>query len=296
VKLFDRVGRRFRLTSEGEYLFRQSRRLLMDADSLTEGARALGKGQVGLLRVGASPQAIESVLAVFLRQYRGRHPGIEVHLVEDGGLRLADRLERGDVHVALVVSDERFQQQPLFPVYVLAVLSGKYRRSRRRTIEIAELADEPVLLLNRSFASREWFDAACGIVRIRPHTLVESMSPHTTIALATAGHGIAIVPSTVLIPRGASAVPVVRRGVALGSWMTVAWDLQRSLAPYAEQFIAELRDFCRLAYPGREFVRHAPLPRTWEPAKAKMKSRAVAPALADPVEALMQEEVKGGRG
>jgi hypothetical protein len=33
------------------------------------------------------------------------------------------------------------------------------------------------------------------------------------------------------------------------------------LAPYAEQFVAELTDFCRLAYPGREFVRHAPLPR-----------------------------------
>ena len=173
--------------------------------------------------MGASPQAIESVLAVFIGQYRRRHPGIDVHLVEEGGLRLADRLERGDVHLALVVSDERFRRQTLFPVHVLAVLPGKHRLSRRPTIEIAELADEPVLLLNRSFASREWFEAACAIVRIRPPTLVESMSPHTTIALAKAGHGIAIVPSTVSIPRGIRAVPLVRRGAALGNWMTAAW-------------------------------------------------------------------------
>lgn len=124
VKLFDRIGRRFRLTSEGEYLLTQSRRLLMDADSLTEGAHALKKAQAGLLRVGATPQTIESTLAVFLPHYRRRHPGIDVHLVEEGGLRLADRLERGDVHLAVMQSDERFQQQSLFPLYVLAVLPG----------------------------------------------------------------------------------------------------------------------------------------------------------------------------
>jgi DNA-binding transcriptional LysR family regulator len=84
VKLFDRVGRRFRLTSEGEYLLKQSRRLLRDVDSLAEEAQALTKGQAGLLRVGASPQQIESTLAVFLTRFRRRHPGIEVNLVEDG--------------------------------------------------------------------------------------------------------------------------------------------------------------------------------------------------------------------
>lgn len=261
VKLFDRIGRRFRLTSEGEYLLTQSRRLLMDADSLTEGAHALKKAQAGLLRVGATPQTIESTLAVFLPHYRRRHPGIDVHLVEEGGLRLADRLERGDVHLAVMQSDERFQQQSLFPLYVLAVLPEKHRLSGHRMLDIVELADEPVLLLNRGFASRGWFDAACSVAHVRPRVLLESAAPHTIVALAGAGYGIAVVPSSVLLPRGSVRIrPLARRGVALGSWCVVAWDPPRFLAPYAEQFVEELVAHCRRVHPGREFIRYAPPP------------------------------------
>src|SRR5215475_9617358 len=97
VKLFDRIGRRLRLTSEGEDLLRQSRRLLVEADLLDARARALKGGETGILRVGASPMAIESTLSAFLSPYQRRHPGVEVHFVEEGGLRLPDRLERGDV-------------------------------------------------------------------------------------------------------------------------------------------------------------------------------------------------------
>ena len=76
VLLFDRVGRRVQLTSEGEDLLRRSRRLLEDADSLGERARALKTGQTGVLRVGATPQVIENLLADFLTYYRRRHPYI----------------------------------------------------------------------------------------------------------------------------------------------------------------------------------------------------------------------------
>src|SRR5262244_3706854 len=70
VPLFDRLGRRVRLTSEGEDLLRRGRRLLTEADSLGERARLLKAGETGILRVGATPQVIENMLANFLTQYR----------------------------------------------------------------------------------------------------------------------------------------------------------------------------------------------------------------------------------
>src|SRR6185369_11718826 len=82
VRLFDRIGRRLRLTSEGEDLLRQSRRLVMEADSLSARARALKGGQTGILRAGATPMAIENTLSKFLSRYQRRHPGVEVHFVE----------------------------------------------------------------------------------------------------------------------------------------------------------------------------------------------------------------------
>src|SRR5262249_32860418 len=152
VPLYDRIGRRAQLTSEGEDLLRRSRRLLAEADSLGERARALKTGQTGVLRGGATPQVIENLLADFLTEYRRRHPGIEVHRVEDGGARLLGRLERGDVHLTLTpAGSSRFYTRLLYPMHLLAAVSPTHRLARRPALEIAELADEPLLLLRREF-------------------------------------------------------------------------------------------------------------------------------------------------
>lgn len=258
LRLFDRIGRRLRLTAEGEDLLRQSRRLLMEADLLKARARALKGGHTGILRVGATPMVIENTLASFLRQYQRRHTGIEVHFVEDGGVRLLNRLEHADIHLALVVPDDRFRNRPLYPVHNLAVLSAKHRLNSRRELDVADLADEPLLLLQRGFGSREWFDAACNIAHIRPRMLLESAAPHTLIALTEMGYGISVVPSTVRIPRGVRAVPLVQQGASLGRWLTIAWDGQRALSAYAGQFVEELAVSCKHAYPSRDLTRRAP--------------------------------------
>ena len=77
VALFQTFGRRLQLTSEGEDLLRQSRRLLADVDLLTERAHALKGGQAGILRTAAAPQMITSLLAPSYR-HRWRHPDVEV--------------------------------------------------------------------------------------------------------------------------------------------------------------------------------------------------------------------------
>lgn len=260
VPLFDRIGRRVQLTSEGRDLLRRSRRLLSEANALVERADALRKGEAGILRIGATPQVIENTLATFLGHYQRRHPGIEVQLIEDGGARLPSRLADGDVQLALTVAnDKRFRQRPLFPGYLIAVCSTTHRFHRRATLDIEELADEPLLLLQRTFASREWLDIACQVAHIQPRVHLESAAPHTIIALARAGHGMAIVPSSVTVPsRNVWAAPLTQRGAPLGRWLTVAWDTHRFMAPYAEQLVEELVHHCEHRHPGREFIERAP--------------------------------------
>jgi LysR family cyn operon transcriptional activator len=266
VKLFDRIGRGVQLTSEGEDLLRRFRRVLAEVETVGERARLLKGGETGILRVGATPQVVENLLANFLTRYRRRHPNVEVHLVEDGGVRLYGRLERGEVHLTLTAVSGRFESRLLYPMHALAALSPTHRLARRAKLEIAELADEPLLLLGHDFGSREWFDAACSVAHIRPRVLLESAAPHTLIALAATGYGIAVIPSNAQVPRGTvRTVPLVHRGASVGRWAMIAWDQQRFLAPYAEQFVAEIAAHCRRNYPGRDLIRRAPpLPRPKE--------------------------------
>jgi LysR family cyn operon transcriptional activator len=268
ISLFDRIGRRLKLTAEGEGLLRLSRRLLGEAEAFNERAGALKKRETGIIRVAATPMVIENTLSHFLGGYRRRYPGVEVQLMEDGGIAMPRRLESGDVHLALMaLDDDRFGARLLYPVRGVAVVPIEHRFSGHRMIEVAELADEPLLLLRSQFASREWFDHACRVARSRPRVLLESSAPHTSIALAAAGYGVAVVPSTVVIRAGrVRGIPLIHRGAAVGRWLRVAWQPQRFLSVFAERFIGELRAHCRRSYPGREFNRRTPgLPRPTEP-------------------------------
>jgi LysR family cyn operon transcriptional activator len=264
LRLFDRIGRRLRLTAPGEDLLLRSRRLLTDAQSLGDRARALRAGESGVLQVGATPQAIEMLLAGFMSAYRRRHPGVEVRMVEDGGARLPGRLERGHVQLALMpAGDARFEQRLLFPVYVLAVMLPRHRLSRRAILDVGDLADVPLLVPRVDFGSRAWFDAACQVAHVHARVLLESGAPHTLIALARAGYGVAVVPSNAQVPRaGVRARPIALRGTPIGRWVAISWDPQRFLVPYAEDFVRELLAYARKGYPGRALTRGAPpLPR-----------------------------------
>jgi DNA-binding transcriptional LysR family regulator len=103
-----------------------------------------------------------------------------------------------------------------------------------------------------------------------PRVILESGSPHCLLTFAETGHGIAIVPSTVVIPRGRfRVVPVVQGDAALGFWTVVCWDARRFLPSYGEQFVEELVAYTRHTHPGRRFGRAAPPVRPPEPPKVR---------------------------
>lgn len=260
VPLFDRVGRRLRLTAEGEEIVRRGRRVLQEADSLRDRANAMKSGLIGTLRVGGSPQSIETVLAPFVKLFRRRHPSIEVQFVEGGGARIHDRLEDGDAQLVLTsVRQEMLAARLLFPVYVLAVIAPSHPLGERSLIEVTELADVPLLLLQRSFAARGWFDAECHNADVSPPILLESGAPATLMALAANGEGAAIVSSHVSIPgRGVRAIPVTHRGKPIGRWIQAAWDRRRFFPPFAQHFVDELVAHVRRNYPGCNVVERAP--------------------------------------
>jgi len=261
VLLFDRIGRGLHLTAEGEDIVRRGRRLLQEADSLRDRADALKSGLNGTLRVGGSPQHIETVLAPFVGDFRRRHPGIEVHFVEDGGARINSRLETSDVQLVLTtVNSELFSSRLLYPIYALAIVAPSHPLGRRAKIEVTDLADEPLFVLQRSFGSRGWFDAACHNADISPPILLESAAPATLMALARNGEGIAIVPSNVSIARdGVKPIPLTFRGAPIGRWARVAWDRRRFFPVFAQQFVDELAATVHRNYPGHNVAKRAPL-------------------------------------
>jgi DNA-binding transcriptional LysR family regulator len=253
VQLFDRIGRRIALAANGREMLARSRRLLAEAESLRERGVALGGGKGGVLRVGATPQFLEAAMPEILTLYRRRHPEVEIRLIEGGGDRLIRGVEQGEIHFAIPALNvvQPLQSALLYPLRVLAVMSRRHPLASRRVLTVSDLQRETLLILAPEFQTRQLFDAACSAARAEPRVLLESQSPQSLIALAAAGHGVAIVPSVVRLSRTGIAVAGLAQGrQPLGGWVRVVWDPRRYLPPHGESFLRILVEYTRHSYPG----------------------------------------------
>jgi LysR family nitrogen assimilation transcriptional regulator len=255
LKLFDRVGRRLVLTREGERLVEHCRSALGQVALVAEQAELLRGGDGGLLKLAASPQVLESVLSTFLRRYAKAFPKVQVRLTEAVGRDQLIMLERGDVDISIgllgaLQSEHRFANYQLTGVDILAACHPSLHLGRRGTIEIAQLARYPLLLLDSTYAFRKSFDAACAVAGLEPHVVMESRAPHTLLALAEAGHGVAIIQTAVPIARyKLRIVRITHRRKPIRLPMAPIWDRRRTLPRYAEEFCRLLADHFRNALP-----------------------------------------------
>src|SRR4029453_6598077 len=176
VRLFERVGRRVRVTGAGEGLLLRSRELLAGVDRLAEQAQAVRGGEVGSLSIGASPQMIQNVLAPFLSRYLRSRPGVDIQLIEEGAVRAAELVERGDVQLGMAIRSghDRLEGRLLFPLRVLAAVAPRHRLAHRATIDLTDLEGERVLVLRRGFGTRELFDGACRVAHVHAHIVLEA--------------------------------------------------------------------------------------------------------------------------
>jgi DNA-binding transcriptional LysR family regulator len=274
LQLFDRVGRRLLLTGEGEQLIAGCRLLLNSVNSLKQQAQLLRQGDTGVLRIAGSPQHIESVLSEFLHRYAERYPGVEIRIREGTGSEILAMLERGEVHLgqnllhAVRLNEQHFGSLPLGSVQLLAACHPSMPLGPRRTIEIADLAELPLLLLDSGFGFRRAFDATSRMAGLKPKIMFESRSPHTLLALAEAGHGVAIVPSQLQCWRyELRIVGLTHRRRVLQEPLTISWDKRRPLPRFATDYCAMLAAHMRKTFP---------ITRPTEPAvaKASVRSRA----------------------
>jgi DNA-binding transcriptional LysR family regulator len=256
LRLFDRVGRRLRLTTEGEQLIAGCRVLLNCAGSLKEQAQLLRRGDTGILKVAGSPQHIESVLSGFLHRYAERYPKVQVKMKEGTGTEILALLERGEIHLgqnllhAVKLDERHFGSIPLGSVELLAVCHPEKSLGTGRSIEIDRLAGHPLLLMDGGFGFRRAFDAASRMAGLQPTVVFESRSPHTLLALAEAGHGVAIVPSQLQCHRyQLNIAGLTYRRRPLREPLTISWDKRRALPRFAADYCAMLASYMKEIFP-----------------------------------------------
>lgn len=104
--LLVRGRRQAELTSAGQLLVREGRKLLLACDDLMEHVQRHAAGREGTVRVGVSAGVSTRLLPLMLEALSQRSPGVEVRLEAVGSAESMKRLAAGSLDVAVVASPQ----------------------------------------------------------------------------------------------------------------------------------------------------------------------------------------------
>jgi DNA-binding transcriptional LysR family regulator len=259
-KLFSRDGHRPRLTDAGRALLARATRIFEEmalAESDLAGLSALDSGELVL---GTSDTLACYFLPPVFAAFRERYPNVELRIDNRPSPVIAERVSEGQVDLGIVslplparltvagrTANERLDCVPLAPQEDVAVCSPSHALASRRQVGVRELAQHPLLLLDRTTSSRALVDLAFAAENLAIELAMEMSSVEVLKRLAELGFGVAIVPRFSVEREREGGTLRVLRLMQFGAPRSVGALTPRAFAPTraALAFLALAQDHSR---------------------------------------------------
>ena len=193
ARLFSRSPRGVSLTGEGQMLYQYVRSAL---GLLATGEDKLSQAQqllLGTLVIGASDTVTSFFLTHYLDAFHRLHPGIRLKIVSGRSAKVLSMLKSGAVDIAFASSpsDSSLTTWSCFATHSIFVAGGGYGCDFDHVYTRQEIADFPLILLERKASSRvflEQYFLQSGIT-LTPE--IELSSRSLLVSLAKIGLGVA---------------------------------------------------------------------------------------------------------
>ncbi len=198
IPLFERDRRRVILTEDGVSLLKQARRVVAEARTLVEIGRSVRPPLSGSLCMGAIPTVAPYVLPAVFGRMGERFPEVELHLREEIGDKLIDRLASGDLDVLLLpletLPPKRYTTLELFEDRFVVAVPADHPLAEREFVSGEELCDESVLMLAEGHCVRDQALALCREFGVRSYDTHRAGSLTTLVRMVGSGLGVTLLP------------------------------------------------------------------------------------------------------
>ncbi|WP_031466191.1 LysR family transcriptional regulator [Sciscionella sediminilitoris] len=199
--LFHRTTRRVELTTSGQVLLTEGRRVLAEADHAASAVAQAVHGETGLLRLGFVSSAALRLIPELVLALRRSWPGLSIDLSESTTDPQLHALGEGRLDIGLVREVRAapgLTVHPLLRERLLVAVHESHRFAERAEVRLAELAEERFLTFPRGQVSRlyDHIAALCHRAGFRLHAAQEAVQFPTLLGLAAADTGITIVPES----------------------------------------------------------------------------------------------------
>lgn len=193
VRLFERLGRRIELTPIGDALLRVARQMVAMEDDAAMMLKDSADLRSGALNVGAaSPfHAIEMIEA-----FNTRYPDVYLSMTLGNSESVLQELGNYSCDVGILArdtDDDRFHVQHYASYPVMAFVHRDHRLAALKTIELADLAKEKLLMRERGSTTRRALEEGMAVIGAKPRIAMEIGSREAIREAVIHGLGIGTV-------------------------------------------------------------------------------------------------------
>ena len=245
LTLFERYGRRVRLTPDGTALLAQAAAILATMDRFASAASDLRQVRAGVVGIACASPHLQHFLAPCIGTFRKEHPGVSLDVREYGspsapGRAIREDLINGVVELATLVesNDDAVDGFPIYDVRLIVAVPDDHPWRDRGSVEVPELRGQLLIVGPQTAFSRGALESAARIAGFEPAIALVAGSPASQLALGCAGVGLAITVDDAVRNETARPWPhLVHEGEAIGNTVQLAWRSGATLTPAARAFV-----------------------------------------------------------
>jgi DNA-binding transcriptional LysR family regulator len=247
AELLDRGSRPLRLTPAGRFFQIQAQQMLDRMIEIQAAAARIAGGTRTWFGLGFVPSTLYGNLPEVIRRFREAQPTVELSLFEMTTLEQIEALKAGRIDVGfgrLQIDDDAIDGELVREESVVAALPANHRLLRHKSLSLAKLASEP-LLLYPAKPRPSYADQVLEIFRsrgLKPTVALETNEVQTAIGLVVAGIGYALVPRSVqaLDRAGVVYMPLSDEGVTTPIIMNHRRDDESELTTFIRDIVRSL--------------------------------------------------------
>ena len=201
VRLFDRIGRRVRLTPAGEALRQYAGRIFTLTHDAERALQGTGDFNGTRLRLAATPTAAGYYLAPFWKRLRRRYPGLQLEVSVHNTRTVRQRLLALEDDLGMLggaTEDGTLIVRPFARDTMMAIVSREHPWAKRKAVTLKALGREPLILREPGSAGRETVERALRSAGIEPRAVMEMTSTEAIKQAVEANGGVGILARAVV--------------------------------------------------------------------------------------------------
>jgi LysR family hydrogen peroxide-inducible transcriptional activator len=239
LTLVERTRRVVRFTPVGERIAAQARRVLAEADTLADLARAAGKPLSGELRMGVIPTIAPFLLPRILPRLRAEWPDLKLYLREEVTAAACDSLQRGRLDCVLLALPYRcgeVESQDLFEDSLHFAFPSGQGAGFPDPVPADAIDEHNLLLLEDGHCLKDHALAACNRPELSAEASMLGTSLHTLVQMVDNGLGVTLLPEMAISAGILNGTSVVTRRLDAerpSRRIALAW---RKGSPRAKEF------------------------------------------------------------